>query len=64
MDAVVDMLHRSQGATLVELMALTGWQRHSVRGVLAGAVRKRLGAPIRAEVVDGERRYSFPEVGS
>ncbi len=51
------MLSRPQGASVDELMAVTGWQRHSVRGALAGAVKKKLGAAVKSEVEDGVRRY-------
>jgi hypothetical protein len=36
---------------------LTGWQQHSVRGFLAGHVRKRLGLTLESEKSDGERHY-------
>ena len=56
-DTVIAMLSRPQGASVDELMAATSWQRHSVRGALAGAVRKKLGAAVTSEVADGVRRY-------
>jgi hypothetical protein len=37
-------------------MSATGWQKHSVRGALAGAVRKR-GYVVESAVSDGSRRY-------
>jgi hypothetical protein len=39
----LDLLNRPEGATVEELQAATGWQQHSVRGFLAGAVKKKLG---------------------
>ena len=42
---IVTMLERPEGATLADLMAATGWQAHSVRGVLS-TLKKRLGRPL------------------
>ena len=35
----------------------TGWQQHSVRGFLAGVVRKRLKLKLGSKKVDGNRVY-------
>lgn len=63
-DAVIVMLQRADGASVEEIMATTGWQRHSVRGALAGAVKKKLGAAVTVELVDGMRRYRAPEAAA
>jgi hypothetical protein len=39
------------------LMRATGWQRHSVRGFLAGVVRKKLGLELVSEGSRSERTY-------
>ena len=59
--AVVALLSRPQGATLAALIAATGWQAHSVRGFLAGVVRKKLGLTLDSEKPDGERVYRLIE---
>jgi Protein of unknown function (DUF3489) len=54
----LDLLSRKEGATVEELQVATGWQQHSVRGFLAGAVKKKLGLTLLSEKPDaGPRRY-------
>lgn len=56
LDQVETLLLRTKGATIDEMMKATGWQQHSVRGALAGALKKR-GLTITSEKSDGVRRY-------
>jgi hypothetical protein len=57
----LDLLGRREGATIEDLEQATGWQRHSVRGFLAGAVRKKLGLTLVSKKPDaGPRRYRIP----
>jgi Protein of unknown function (DUF3489) len=42
-DLIIAMLRTSAGATIASLVTATEWQHHSVRGFLAGVVRKKLG---------------------
>jgi hypothetical protein len=56
-DRVVALLRQPRGATLDILIKATGWQKHSVRGFLAGTVRKKLKLPLISEKVDGIRTY-------
>jgi hypothetical protein len=51
------MLHSPNGATIAAMTKATGWQQHSVRGFLAGVVRKRLKLNLGSEKVDGQRVY-------
>jgi len=55
---ILALLRRPAGASLAELRKATGWQPHSVRGFLSGAVKKKMG--LRIDAVsrdDGERAY-------
>ena len=54
--ALVEMLRRPDGATIAEVVEATGWQPHTVRGALAGALTKRLGLTIASEKVEGRGR--------
>jgi len=54
---VIAMLQSPQGATIAAMTKATGWQQHSVRGFLAGVVRKRLQLKLHSTRVDGERIY-------
>jgi hypothetical protein len=54
---VIAMLRSSSGSTIAAMMKVTGWQQHSVRGFLAGVVRKRLKLKLASKKVDGNRVY-------
>ena len=53
----IAMLRSDGGAPIAALMEAMGWQQHSVRGFLAGVVRKRLGLKLESNKVDGSRIY-------
>jgi hypothetical protein len=56
---VLAMLRRAEGATLQQIMSVTGWQAHSVRGFVSGTLGKRLHLTVvSAKGEDGQRRYS------
>ena len=61
---VIAMLQSSTGATIAEMMKATDWQQHSVRGFLAGVVRKRLKLKLGSKKVDGNRIYRIASGGS
>ena len=46
---MIDLLRRPQGATLAEIVEATGWQQHTIRGAMAGALKKKLGLTITSE---------------
>ena len=56
---VIAMLQSPAGATIAAMMKATGWQQHSVRGFLAGVVRKRLKLKLSSKKVDGNRVYQI-----
>ena len=55
--AVIALMREPEGATLDQLMAATGWQAHSVRGVISGAIRKKLGLTVISERTGEIRTY-------
>ncbi len=57
-DIILSLLKREGGASLQELMDAAGWQKHSVRGFLAGTVNKKMGLNLTSKKEEsGERRY-------
>jgi hypothetical protein len=56
-DRVLAQLKSPQGATVAAIGGATGWQPHSVRGFLAGVVRKKLGLNLVSEASDDGRVY-------
>src|SRR4051794_7329473 len=56
---LVALLQSPSGATVAAMMKATGWQPHSVRGFLAGVVRKRLKLKLASRKADGERVYQI-----
>jgi len=61
---VLVLLRRPSGATIAGIMASTGWQQHSVRGFLAGVVRKRLKLKLGSKKIEGNRDYQIAGVES
>ena len=49
---LIDLLRQPKGATLAEIVEATGWQQHTVRGAMAGALKKKLGLTVTSEKDD------------
>ena len=61
----LELLTAPDGATIDELQTATGWQAHSVRGFLAGTVKKKLGLVLDSKKTgDGIRRYRVAQAGA
>src|SRR5712664_2099739 len=58
---IVAMLRSPGGATIAAIITATEWQKHSVRGFLAGVVRKKLGLNLISEVTDKGRVYRIKD---
>ena len=59
-DLLIARLQRPTGSSIAELAKVTRWQAHSVRGAMAGALRKK-GHNVTSDKVDGVRRYRLVE---
>ena len=58
---LISMLRRPEGATISQIVEATGWQRHSARGVISGAIKKKLGLTVTSEKhKHGDRIYRTP----
>jgi hypothetical protein len=58
---IVAMLRKPTGATIAAIVTATDWQQHSVRGFLAGVVRKKLGLNLVSEQTDKGRVYRIKD---
>lgn len=56
-DKVLELLRTPSGTTIAAIRKATGWQQHSVRGFLAGTVRKKLKLNLTSVKADGDRVY-------
>jgi hypothetical protein len=63
-DEVIAMLRRAEGATVDEVASATGWQRHTVRGVFSGTLKKKLGLTLASAREERGRVYRIAEPAS
>ncbi|RYG88397.1 MAG: DUF3489 domain-containing protein [Alphaproteobacteria bacterium] len=62
---MVVLMRRERGASLTNLMVATGWQAHSVRGAIAGSLKRARGYEIASAKVNGIRVYTIaPEASA
>ena len=59
---LITMLQRKQGATIAQIAEATGWRRHTIRGAISGALKKKLGLDVTSEKIDdGPRTYRITD---
>ena len=63
-DEVIAMLRRPEGVTVNEVASATGWQRHTVRGVFSGTLKKKLGLSLPSAKEERGRVYRIAEAGA
>ena len=60
--ALIAMLRRKQGATIAQIAETMGWRRHTIRGAISGALKKKLGLTVISKKPEGgDRVYHIPE---
>jgi predicted HTH transcriptional regulator len=52
---LIEMLKRPEGVTIAEVVEALQWQAHTIRGAIAGALKKKLGLKVESEKVDADR---------
>src|SRR5580698_4470182 len=60
-EVVIAMLRLPEGATVDEVASVTGWQRHTVRGVFSGTLKKKLGLTLASAIEERGRVYRIAE---
>jgi hypothetical protein len=61
---VIAMLRRPEGATVDEVASAMGWQRHTVRGLFSGTLKKKLGLTLDSAQEERGRVYRIAEPAS
>ena len=63
-DVVIAMLRQPEGTTVDEVASVTGWQRHTVRGVFSATLKKKLGLILASAIEERGRVYRVAEPAS
>ncbi len=59
---LIELLSHPKGVTIADLEKAIGWQAHSIRGAISGALKKKLGLNVTSEKVEGRGRvYRIPD---
>lgn len=58
-EQVLTLLRGKTGANIDQIMQLTGWQAHSVRGFISGTVKKKLALNLDIQIREGVRHYQI-----
>ena len=61
---VMAMLRRPEGATVEEVASAMAWQRHTVRGLFSGTLKKKLGLTLASAQEERGRVYRIAEPAS
>ena len=58
---VIALLERPEGASIAEIVEMTSWLPHTTRGVISGALKKKLSLPVASEKISGRGTvYTLP----
>jgi hypothetical protein len=60
---IIALLRRPGGATITDLAVATGWQHHSIRGLISGALKKKLGLSVQSSKTEHGRCYRIADHG-
>jgi len=63
-DQLLALLRQPQGTTIEHAAKALKWQRHSVRGIISGVLKKRLGLTVTSEKAEGGRIYRVADAES
>ena len=58
---MIDLMKRAEGATVEQIAKATGWQHHTVRGAISGALKKKLGLQVEATKKGGGTVYRIAD---